>query len=165
LLAELEEWPEAVNLYDFWAAPRDLYLGMAHRGLGDETAAADAFRNAIDTMGARVAADAADFRLVQALGLAYAGAGQRNEALEAGHRGLQLMPPERDAIFGPWAYTRLAQIHALLGQADSAVAYLEEGFAIPGDLSAWEVKTDPIYDGIRDHPGYLRLMERFGLEP
>jgi tetratricopeptide (TPR) repeat protein len=164
-ILRLRELPDAVRLNDLRAESRDFYVGMAQRGSGDEAAAAEAFQNAVDTMEARVANDPDDFRLVEALGLAYAGTGQGDEALQAGRRGLELMPPKKDAIFGPWAYTRLAQIHAVLGQADSAVAYLERTFAIPGDLSAWDVKMDPIYDSIRDHPGYHALMERFGLEP
>jgi tetratricopeptide (TPR) repeat protein len=164
LIADVEAWQEAVRLTDRYADPGGFYIGLAQQNMSDGTSAAEALRVAVDSLEARLSHDPGDFRYAQALGVVYAALGQRNDALQAGRQGLELMPPERDALYGPWAYTRLAQIHALLGQADSAVAYLEEGLSKPGPLGGWDIRADPIYDGIRDHPRFQALLEKHGTQ-
>ena len=52
-----------------------------------------------------------DAKLLARIGLAYARAGRRADAIRSGLRAAGLLPPSRDANSGPFVLTRLAQIY------------------------------------------------------
>jgi TolB-like protein len=85
--------------------------------------------------------------------------GQREEALEAAYRVLETYPPDWDSLEHSAAIGNLASVYMLLEDADSAVAYLDRSLSIPAGLSPHELRLDPWWDALRDHPGFTRLVE------
>jgi hypothetical protein len=52
-----------------------------------------------------------------------------------------------------------ASVFALLGDADSAAAYVAEGFRLPGGYSKFSVRLDPTFDPVRSSPAFQRLLQ------
>ena len=94
------------------------------------------------------------------LGLAYAGLGRAQEAVQEGKRAVLLYENE---FYGYVGYTgillNMAHIYILAGQYDEAINQLEICLSEPGDLTRWRLKLDPIYDPLRDHPGFQKFLE------
>jgi len=92
------------------------------------------------------------------LGLAFAGLGRREEAINEGKRAVELIPVSKDAVDGALLLVNFARICALLGDADKAVDLLNTVFSRPGPLSAAWLRVDPLWDGLRGSPAFQRLV-------
>jgi serine/threonine-protein kinase len=98
-----------------------------------------------------------DAKLLARAGVAYARSGRKAEAIRAGRRAAALLPPSRDANFGPFVMTRLAEIYTLVKEPEQALNTLEPLLAIPSWISPAELRSDPIWTPLRAHPGFARL--------
>ena len=129
----------------FPAAHFNLGRAYAQNGMYDE--AIGAFETAVQLSGNRQASAAVAF--------AYGLAGRVDEARKI------LADMEHLAAGGYLAAPRLALIHLGLGETDQALDRLEQGFE---EKSYWMIylKADPVYDGLRAHPRFIRLLERMG---
>ena len=86
---------------------------------------------------------------------------KRNEdAVKAARRAASLLPPEKDNLTGTSTLTGLAEIEARIGETADAVAILKELLAIPagGTVSIARLKIDPVWDPIRNNPGFQKLL-------
>jgi eukaryotic-like serine/threonine-protein kinase len=90
-------------------------------------------------------------------GLAYARAGRQAEAVRAGRRALELLPPAEDAASGPFIQTYLAQIYTLTGNRDQAMATLRPLLTLPSWITPAELTSDPLWSPLRAHPGFAAL--------
>jgi serine/threonine-protein kinase len=90
-------------------------------------------------------------------GLACARAGRPADAVRAGRRALELLPPAEDAASGPFIQTYLAQIHTLTGNLDQAVATLRPLLTLPSWITPAELTSDPLWSPLRAHPGFATL--------
>jgi tetratricopeptide (TPR) repeat protein len=92
------------------------------------------------------------------LGLALAYLGHKPEAIREGRRGVELLPLERDAFFGPYIQLQLARIYLLTGETDQAFDQLEPLLKIPFYLSPGWLRLDPTFAPVRTHPRFGRLL-------
>src|SRR5205814_9222377 len=82
------------------------------------------------------------------LGVAYAGLGNAAAAVSEGQKGMALQPTSEDPFEGPNREEQMAQIYALLGDADHAIPILQR-------LAHTSAPTEIV-------PALLRLI-RFGI--
>ena len=70
------------------------------------------------------------------------------------------MPIEKDAILGINFLVGLAQIEAHAGQSEEAVKILRQLLTIPAGeyISVARLKIDPVWDPIRNDPGFQKLL-------
>lgn len=54
-----------------------------------------------------------------------------------------------------------ARIYAIAGLTSEAIEMLEPLFSPPSETSVHTVALDPAFDGIRDDPGFITMMERY----
>ncbi|OLB05876.1 MAG: hypothetical protein AUH06_09020 [Gemmatimonadetes bacterium 13_2_20CM_69_27] len=99
-----------------------------------------------------------DPRVHSALGIAYAGLGRKNEAVQEGEKGTALLPVSTEANQGYYRAWDLARIYAMVGERDAAVAQLEHLLSIPGHLTAAWLRIDPTWDPLRDDRRFQRLV-------
>ena len=83
-----------------------------------------------------------------------------SEALRFAHQAAELLPVEKDAMGGPAVLAGLAEIQARAGEPDEAVKTLRRLLSIPAGvcISLQRVKIDPVWDPIRNDPGFQQLL-------
>jgi TolB-like protein/Tfp pilus assembly protein PilF len=95
------------------------------------------------------------------LALVYAGLGQKEAALESGHRATESLPASRDVIVGGSYLTQLAMVEAQVGGKQSALNHIEQLLAIPAGhaLSRTSLRVDPVWDPLHSDPRFQKLCE------
>ncbi len=91
-------------------------------------------------------------------GVALAYAGRYEEAIRAGERAVELSPPTKDLYFGPYIQHQLVRIHLLAGRQERALDLLEPLLAMPYTLTPAWLRIDPMFDPLRKHPRFQRLI-------
>jgi serine/threonine-protein kinase len=99
-----------------------------------------------------------DARRQSYLGLAYANLGRLDSAISYGRRAVELLPTTVDAFDAPFLVVNFAEILMMAGELDSAVEQLEHLMSIPGFVSPAYFRLDPLWNPLRDHPRFARLM-------
>jgi TolB-like protein/Tfp pilus assembly protein PilF len=86
---------------------------------------------------------------------------QRNaEAIKVAQHLAELVPPEKDDLEGPETLANLAEIEARTGDTIAAVKTLRQVLLLPGGIvaSIGRLKIDPVWDAIRNDPGFQQLL-------
>jgi len=156
-LLDIAEDPWLDDQYEF--APRALGYARAFTLAGDDGRARAYYDSARVELQARIAADPEDPRFHSALGIVEAGLGDGTAAVQAGERGLELMPPEREAWRGTQRVYDLARVYAAVGRHDEAVDLLQDLLARPASVTRQLLRLDPAFDPLREHPGFRELIE------
>jgi tetratricopeptide (TPR) repeat protein len=102
-----------------------------------------------------------DPRLYSSLGIAYAGLGLKEKAIEAGKRGVELMPVNKEAYRGVFRVEDLALIYVMVGKYDDAIKQIKYLLSIPGFLSTKILELDPRWAQLRNLPEFKKMMESY----
>ena len=97
-------------------------------------------------------------RLVQ-YGVALAYLGRNADAIREGRRAVELLPPSKDMYFGPYIQHQLVRIYLALGEHEQALDTLEPLLAMPYTLTPAWLRIDPMFEPVRNHPRFKRLVE------
>lgn len=97
------------------------------------------------------------------LGETYGLLGRRDAALRHGEWAVELFPVEKDALEGPTFLGNLARLRAIVGEREEALDLLERVLSMPGRLDPAELRYDPGWEPIRDHPRFRALLEEAGV--
>src|SRR6184192_635819 len=97
---------------------------------------------------------------VSELAWIYVCLGRNADALRLAREAAETMPIEKDAILGINFLVGLAQIEAHTGQSEEAVKILRQLLTIPAGeyISVARLKIDPVWDPIRNDPGFQKLL-------
>ena len=68
------------------------------------------------------------------------------------------MTIEMDAILGATGQLGLAEVEAWAGEPQDATNRLRHLLSIPSGISIARLKIDPVWDPIRNHPDFQRLL-------
>ena len=140
-------------------------LGFSQQRAGDVSAARATYQRAVQdlqrhlekvTPRSSFEADAHGL-----LGLAYAGLGEAASAIAEGQKAMATLPTSKDPEGGPEEEATMANIYALLGDADHAIPILKRLLQIPTGggilLTPATLRLDPIWDQIRNDPRFQEL--------
>ena len=94
--------------------------------------------------------------LPSTLALAYAGLGQKDQALAQAQRSVEQYAG--DAVNQPGAELILAQIQARFGLTDTAMAALPHLLEVPSGITVANLKYDPLWDPLRKNPRFQKLI-------
>jgi TolB-like protein/lipopolysaccharide biosynthesis regulator YciM len=102
-----------------------------------------------------------DFYCMSALSWAYLCLGRSADALQMAHRASGTLPYEKDAFNGGRLLAQEAQISALAGQTQQAIKILQRLLSSPNGriVSTARLKIDPVWDPIRNDPGFQKLLQ------
>ncbi len=78
---------------------------------------------------------------------------------------MELVPLARDADTGPFLMSNLARSYMLAGQPDSAVALLRPLLSVSSWISPAELRVDPTWAPLRDHPRFRELTDADAANP
>jgi TolB-like protein/Flp pilus assembly protein TadD len=141
------------------AAPYYWMKGLTYSLMGEEGKAATNFE-ALRAQYEELVKEEPDYALYHSiLGRAYAGLGRKEEAIREGQKAVELLPLSKDALEPP-RLRDLARIYVLVGEYDQAIDHLEYQLSIPGPITIWRLKLDPIYDPMREHPRFQALLQK-----
>ena len=105
-----------------------------------------------------------DSRLHGSLGIAYAGLGQKQDAVREARLGCELMPPSKDALVAIFRVWDLAHVYRLVGENSEAIAALGDlrGLSI---VTAHALRIDPRWDQLRSDPRFQALLKDREVKP
>ncbi|HKI44300.1 MAG TPA: tetratricopeptide repeat protein [Balneolales bacterium] len=100
------------------------------------------------------------------VGLAWvkAGLGDKQGAVRAAQKAIQIMPVSRDALYGPWYVEALAEIYTQTGYSDQAIATLKQLMEMQAGgmaCSPTELRQDPVWDPLRKEPAFQSLLKKY----
>jgi TolB-like protein/cytochrome c-type biogenesis protein CcmH/NrfG len=95
-----------------------------------------------------------------ALAWVYVCLGRNADALRVSRRAADLLPIEKDAVAGPFFLAGLAEVEARTGHPEEAVKIIRQLITAPagGVVSIARLKIDPVWDPIRNDPGFQKLL-------
>ena len=93
-----------------------------------------------------------------ALGWVYALTEEKDKAIEAGRRAVELSPITTDAMLGHTFLVMLARIYAWVDEPYLAVKTIHTAMTTPGWISVSTLEFDPHWDPIRDDPRFQELL-------
>jgi TolB-like protein/class 3 adenylate cyclase/Flp pilus assembly protein TadD len=143
-----------------------LLLGLSQQRAGNVTAARATYQSAVQDLQRELEKVARDSfqegQLHAALGLAYAGLGEAASAIAEGQKAMVMHPSSTDPVEGPGQEENMADIYALLADADHAIPILKRLLQIPygayrGAITPAFLRLDPVWDPIRNDPRFQEL--------
>jgi serine/threonine-protein kinase len=158
-LAVLEDLPDVLPGQDF-LYPKPLLEAETLHALGQNAAAAERYMEAARILEPLIEGTPDDERYHASLGWAYAALGMREEALREARRAVAIMPRDRDARTGPQYLFNLAAVHARLGEADQALAVLEDLLSAPALFAPNMLEGHFRLRPMQDDPRFKALMDR-----
>ncbi len=141
----------------------ELLLGLTQQRADDVAAARATYQKAAQDfqrqLGKVVPGSLKEASLHGGLGRAYAGLGEAASAIAEGQKAIAMYPASKDAAEGPVKEENMANIYALLGDADHAIPILKRLLQIPyaGAITPALLRLDPVWDQIRNDPRFQEL--------
>ncbi|MBX2993089.1 MAG: protein kinase [Bacteroidetes bacterium] len=139
--------------------PKPLLLAHASALRGATGQARTLYQVALQVAEKRLKEAPQDERAHSTLGIAYAGLGRTDEAIKAARKGVELLPPEREAWRGGYRLMDLARVYTMVGEQEKALDALERLLSIPSDLSAQLLKLDPTWKPLRENKRFQALVK------
>ncbi len=140
-----------------------LYSGLAYSYLKDRTNAAAYYDSAIVSFREALSSDRNNYEIHSCLGLALAGRGEKEEAINEGKAAVDLVPynnfDKSDMIL------ELARIYTLLGEYDlsasTLIYFLQSPENIPACISGNLLKLDPVWNPLISQPKFRTSLNKY----
>jgi TolB-like protein/Flp pilus assembly protein TadD len=143
------------NFYD----TKHLKLGIMYRANSNDDLAKRNFSIARDTILKKINKSKNDQRLYMALGIACAGMGLKEEALEAGKKALEILDFTKDAHGGADPEMNMVRILVIVGNFNEAMNRLERVIEHSGRIISVEIlKLDPFWDPVRNNAKFQEII-------
>jgi serine/threonine protein kinase len=154
--------PELIDFDDqFRYLPKDLFLARINEFLVNRKMMLAYYDSARKILENKLKEDPQDSRFHSALGLANAGLGRKNDAIENGKKAVAMLPISQEAWRGSYRVWDLAQIYAMTGEYDAAIDQLEILLSTPSDFSVQLLRIDPSWDPLREIPRFKKLLGEY----
>ena len=95
------------------------------------------------------------------LGLAYAGLGMKEQAIQTANKAVELDPLNKNAYWAPDRHRWLSYIYSMVGEYDNAFDEIELLLSIPYYFTTWDLKLNPFWDPMRDHTRFQELIAKY----
>ncbi len=153
---------EIVNM-QFAFFPLDLMRGLTEFYLGEKSTATELFKSASSTLQRSMREIPDDPRIFSARSFALAGLGNREEAIEAASKAVDLYPVSSDAVDGPLYVLNFARTYAMLGERAAAIEKLSDLLARPSNwyVSPNVILRDPAFEELKEEPDFVQLIELY----
>ena len=142
---------------------RELFLGLSQRRAGDIAAARVTYQKAVQDfqrdLEKVVPGSWHEAWLRTCLGRAYAGMGEAASAIAEGEKAIAIDPASKNPVDGPVWEEKMANIYALLGDADHAIPILQRLLrtTYAGAITPALLRLDPVWDQIRNDSRFQEL--------
>jgi len=99
--------------------------------------------------------------LLYLLSFTYAHLGQKDDAISASMKSVELLPISEDALWGSGNESILAQIYMIVGEYDKALDKVEMLLSIPSPISLKILEAFPIWKPLHDMPRYQEIIKKY----
>jgi tetratricopeptide (TPR) repeat protein len=163
LLASLDSAKSPISSDQLIYIPVVLMRAQTLERMGDATRARLNYESARSLLEDSVKAHPRDARMRVALGLAYAGLGQRADAIREARTATKLVPLSQNSPATTAFMGGAVEIYARLGETDAALELIELLLAMPAgrEISVPLLRVDPVFDKLRRDPRFDALLNRF----
>ena len=150
----------------FAAAPGSLAMkyfaiGIAQKGLGDDTAARTALVKAKNILEAQLKQKPDDPDLHVGFAKILAWLGEKDAAVAEAKRAVDLRPESKDAFQGPEITEQVAQVYTILGDNARAIELLDALLSRPSEVTLHALKVNPAWDPLRNDAGFQALFAKY----
>ena len=150
----------------FAAAPGSLAMkyfaiGIAQKGLGDDTAARTALVKAKNILEAQLKQKPDDPDLHVGFAKILAWLGEKDAAIAEAQRAVDLRPESKDAFQGPEITEQVAQVYTILGDNARAIELLDALLSRPSEVTLHALKVNPAWDPLRNDAGFQALFAKY----
>jgi TolB-like protein/Tfp pilus assembly protein PilF len=134
--------------------------GTVHILAGDAAGARSEMEKARRLVEARLQERSSDLDSMIQLSWIYLGLDRKSDALKLAQRAADFLAPDKDALVGTFTLYNVAAIKARTGDAIGAIDILGRLLAMPAghEVSLVSLKTNPVWDPIRNDPGFQQLL-------
>jgi TolB-like protein/Tfp pilus assembly protein PilF len=153
------DWPPDREIWRMRYYVRETLSATVFRLSGDFESARTAAGQALERLLAPDGQFPDDYRKHFALALSYAAANDRAGTVEQSALAFEQAP--KDAWVGFENRYYMARAMALLGEKDRALTLLEPLLPGPSMVSVRYVDLDPHWDGLREDPDFVALLDRY----
>jgi tetratricopeptide (TPR) repeat protein len=143
--------------------PASLYRGFIYNFMGDSLMAQEHFRLAVKQIEKELPQHPDDARYHSAMGMALAGIGEKERAVQMGVKATELTRYSEDSAYGVDPIYDLAVIYTLVGDKDKAFEQIEFNLSHPGHFSVARLKADKLFDSLRSDSRYRALIQKYSL--
>ena len=157
---DLEGDPEQSESWDtqLMYVPREQWHAVLHGRLGGADSARSYWEASAAHLADMLREHPEDSRLHSSLGIAYAGLGRKEAAIQAGKLGVAIMPITREAYRGASRLEDLARIYASVGELDAAVDELAILLDRPAQMTVGRLRLEPWWRPLDGHPRFEALL-------
>jgi TolB-like protein/cytochrome c-type biogenesis protein CcmH/NrfG len=160
---EAEKIPDAaLTGYPGAVCGKYTVIGASKRALHDEAGSRQAFLKAKADAEELVKQNPGQANAIATLAEAQAWLGEKDAALAGIKRAQELLPESKDAFGGMDITQMAAEIYAILGDTDKAVATLDGMLQKPSPMTVSILKTNPMWDSLRKDPRFQALIDKYG---
>jgi serine/threonine-protein kinase len=137
-------------------------LGIAKKILGDSAGAREAFLKAKDFADKFVADGPNEAKRHYRLAECLAWLGEKEAAVAAAKRAIELLPESVDAFEGPVGTQTLAEIYMIVGEYDQALPLIDGLLSRPSQVTVAQLKINPLWDHVRQDPRFVAMLKKHG---
>jgi TolB-like protein/Flp pilus assembly protein TadD len=149
---------------DIFLSPKPLLAAQAYALMGEPELARAAYEEARVVLEAELGRHPEDANLRQALAIAYAGLGRKEDALREASEAVAIQPVEIEPYFGGSTLIEVALVETMVGEYNAAFDHLETILGMPGVVSIPWLRLDPRWAPLYEHPRFEELVERYRLD-
>ena len=142
----------------FYFTPKDLMIGLIKIFEGKTEESHKYFNSAVSLIINEMETNPEDPRYYSSLGLAFAGLGIINDAIDRAKKATEMLPVSREALRGQTMVHNLARVYSLAGEYDLAIDLLEGLINLPSEVTPTLLKIDPIWDTLEDNKRFKKLL-------
>jgi TolB-like protein/cytochrome c-type biogenesis protein CcmH/NrfG len=141
---------------DPWQTYCQIFIAWGQMWSGDKIAAHASFERALAVINSLYRSAADDGNISQGYAITYAGLGDEEQAMKWAKRGVELNAGDAFAL--PRVEATLAQVLAVFGHTDAAVAMVPHLLEVPNGETRATMRLHPVWDPLRNDPAFLKLV-------
>jgi len=139
-----------------------MIIGISKKNLGDEAGAREAFLKAKQYAEQSVSAAPDEAKRHSRLAEALVWLGEKEAAIAEAKRATEMLPESIDAFDGPVCTQTLAEIYAMTGDYDKALALTDGLLSRPTQLTVALLKQNPVWNPLRQDPRFIAMLQKHG---
>lgn len=147
----------------FYYRPKTLYKATIYGLMNKPELEQACYDSARIFLESRMAEMPEDQRLISSLGIAYAGLGFNDKAVNAGEKAVRLLPVNKEAYRGVSLVENLALIYVMVGKYDLAIEQIKYLLTIPSFLSTRILELDPRWAPLKNYPEFKKILEKYSV--